>query len=303
MPASKVAVVVESFNETEHSSVERLAKALGMAERATREYGNAKVVLADSGRSADVSDLLAERFPGVERITSDVYDYDAAKRMAASGAGAEVVVFLDGDCEPVGDDWLPSLIRPIVSGKAVGAAGFTMYEGGWLRRVLSVMDFGFLIPRRERPVACYASNNSAFRADALACTPTVEGEMRCRCFSHAQEFARRGTPVYLAPDALAYHEAVPVVRERIVRGWQLVGAARVDPHLREARWLRFGVLAAPLYWAQNVALDTVRAINGGRDFGLGPFSRAAAVPVMASLRTIDLVGIVIALRGRPLPRY
>jgi hypothetical protein len=126
MPASEVAVVVESFNESEHSSVDRLAKALEKAERATSEYGNAKVVLADSGRSADVSELLAERFPRVERITSDVYDYDAAKRMAANGAGAEVIVLLDGDCEPVGDDWLDSLVRPIVSGKAVAAAGFTM---------------------------------------------------------------------------------------------------------------------------------------------------------------------------------
>lgn len=301
MPASEVAVVVESFNETEHSSVDRLAGALERAEQAARDHGDAKVLLADGGDNPAVAALLAERFPGVRRIRSEVYDYDAAKLTAAAEADARVVAYLDGDCVPDGEGWLQSLIAPIVEGRAVASAGFTMYEGGWLARVLSVMDFGFLLPRRERAVACYASNNAAFAAGALEQTPAPDGNMRCRCFAHAQQFVRKGTPMQLAPDAFVHHEHVPLVEERLRRGWDLVEAARVDPELREARWLRFGVLAAPLFWAANVALDARRALTSGGDVGLGPISRVAAIPVMAAIRLIDLRGIVAALRGKPVP--
>jgi hypothetical protein len=301
MPASEVAVIVESFNETEHSSIDRLASTLEVAERAVRDHGDAKVVLADGGHNPVVAALLAERFPEVRHVRSDVYDYDAAKRAAAQAADARVVVYLDGDCLPSDERWLASLVEPIVSGRAVGTAGFTMYEGGWLARVLSVMDFGFLLPRREHPLSCYASNNAAFAADALAHTPAPDGDMRCRCFAHAQRFARQGTPLHLSPDAFVHHEPVPIVKERLRRGWDLVTAARVDPELREARWLRLGVLAAPLFWAANVAVDARRVLAYGADFKLGPVGRVASVPVMAAIRLIDLRGIVAALRGKPVP--
>ena len=301
MPTSEVAVVVESWNESEHSSVERLAEALELAQQAAGDHGDARVVLADSGGNSDVAALVAERFPDVQRVTPGVEDYDAAKHVAAAAVDAHVIVYLDGDCRPTDRDWLRNLIAPIVDGNAVGTAGFTMYEGGWLARVLSVMDFGFLLPRSARPVGCYASNNSTFRADALACTPAPEGQVRCKCYAHAQLFERQGTPMQLAPDAFVYHEAVPFLQERMIRGWALVGAAHVDPHLPEARWLRLGVLATPLFYAKNVVFDTRRALAHGADFGLGALSRIAAVPVMAAVRLVDAGAMVAALRGKPVP--
>ena len=302
MPSPDIAVVVESFNEAEHSSVDRLAETLELARDATSRHGNARVVLADGGENPAVAKLLSERFPGVEHIRPGADDYDAAKRAAAHAVGARIVVYLDGDCQPTDRDWLAALTEPIVAGRAVGTAGFTMYEGGWFARVLSVMDFGFLLPRRSHDLDCYASNNAAFAADVLRRTPAPDGDMRCRCFAHAQTFARQGTPLQLAPGAFVRHEAVPLKKERLRRGWDLVTAARVDPEIREARWLRFGVLAAPLFWAQNVALDAKRSLTAGGDMGLGPISRVAAVPVMAAVRLIDLRGIVAALHGRPVPR-
>jgi len=301
MPGAEVAVIVESFNETEHSSVERLGTALDAAERAARDHGDARVVLADGAGNPDVAALVAERFPGVRHVRADARDYDVAKQAAARAADADVIVYLDGDCIPQTDAWLESLIAPIVAGDAVATAGFTRYEGGWLQRVLSVMDLGFLLPRRRHPVPCYASNNAAFAADALERTPPPDGDMRSRCFAHAQAFARQGTPMYLAPEAFVHHEALPLVPERLRRGWDLVAAARVDPELPEARWLRLGVLATPLFWAQNVVVDARRALAYGGDFGLGPVGRVAAVPVMAAIRLIDVAGIVAALRGKPVP--
>jgi hypothetical protein len=301
MPSAEVAVVVESFNETEHSSVDRLAGALESAERAAARHGDARVLLADGGDNPKVSALLERRFPGIERVAPGLHDYDAAKSVAAAAADATIVVFLDGDCRPISDDWLEELIAPIRSKATVGTAGFTTYEGGWLSRVLSVMDFGFLLPRKDHELGCYASNNAAFAADALAETPAPEGDMRCRCYAHAQLLERKGTPMRLAPAAAVTHESVPFVKERLRRGWDLVTAARVDPELREARWLRGGVLAAPLFYADALRWDVRRTLTGGGDVGLGPVGRVVALPVMAGVRLVDLVGIVAALRGRPVP--
>ena len=301
VPAFEVAVLVESFNETEHSSVERLAGGLEAARRAALEHGNARVLLADGGDNPRVAALLADRFPDVERVSPDVLDYDQAKLAAARAADARIIAFLDGDCLPA-DGWLSALVGPIVAGEAVATCGFTVYEGGWLSRVLSVMDFGFLLPRRRRPVGCYASNNVAFLADALEQTPMPEGDMRTRCFAHAQHLKRKGTPIQLVPEAFVHHEALPILPERLRRGWDLVQAARVDPALPEARWLPMGVGAAPLFLTQNVGIDVWRTLGSGGDVGLGPLSRVAALPVMLALRLIDLLGIVWALRGKPVPQ-
>jgi Glycosyl transferase family 2 len=301
MPSSEVAIVVEGYNETEHSSVDRLTLALEAAQRAAAEHGSARVILADGPGTSEVEGLLRHRFPGVERVSTDQPEYDAIKAAAAKAADARIVAYLDGDCVPNSDDWLPALIGPILAGEAVATTGFTAYEGGWLSRVLTVMDFGFLLPLRSHPVGCYVSNNSAFEAEALARTPVPDGELRCRCYAHGQCFERQGEPIQLAPEAAVRHERVPLLAERLRRGWDLVGAARDDPALREAEWLRYGVRAAPLFWRDAIRWDRRRLRESGEDVGLRGISKRLALPVMVALRLIDFVGIVAALRGRPVP--
>lgn len=301
MQPPQVAIIVESYNATEHSSVDRLAGALAAATRAASRHGDAKVVLSDSGGDPAVERLVAERFPEVERFVPASGHYDVAKAETAEATGTEIVAFLDGDCIPTDDGWLDALVAPIAAGETVASAGFTQYEGGWFSDVQSVMDFGFLLPRRPRPVGCFASNNVAFRTEALVRTPAPGGPMRCMCFAQAQLFERQGEPIQLAPAATARHEQVPLIEERLRRGWDLVEAARVDPDLPEARWLRLGVRAAPLFLLDNIRLDIRRALRSGGDIGLGLAGRLAAVPTMVALRAIDLVGVVAALRGRPVP--
>jgi hypothetical protein len=294
-----VAIIVESYNESEHSSADRLAEALTAARREAEAHGSARVLLADSRASAAVVRLLEERFPDVERIDAGGCGYDDAKVRAAETAGTPIVAFLDGDCIPA-PGWLTELTRPIAEGRAVATTGFTRYEGGFLAGVASVLDFGFLLPARDRDVGCYASNNAAFATETLLRVPP-EGELRCNCFAHAQALARRGTPARLVPGARVRHEFVPVVPERLRRGWDLVAAARQDAQLREARWLRLGLLATPLFLAYNLRLDVQRLFDGGADMGLSGVRRVAALPLLAALRLIDVRGIVAALRGRPVP--
>jgi hypothetical protein len=301
MPSSEVAIVVEGYNETEHSSTDRLILALEAARRAATEHGDARVIFADGPGTSVVENLLEHGFPEVEHVSSEVPDYDAIKTAAAEVADARIVAYLDGDCIPETDDWLPALIAPILAGEAVATSGFTAYEGGWFSRVLTVMDFGYLLPLRAHPVGCYAFNNAAFEAEALSRTPIPDGELRCRCYAHGQCFERQGEPVQLAPKAFVRHEQVPLLAERLRRGWELVAAARTDPALREAEWLRHGVRAAPLFWRDAVRWDRRRLRESGEDVGLRGIGKTLALPVMVAVRLIDFVGIVAALRGRPVP--
>jgi hypothetical protein len=162
------------------------------------------------------------------------------------------------------------------------------------------MDFGFLLPLRPRPVGCYPCNNwAARRADLLAQPIPDDQVLRCSCYPHAQEMERQGTPFELAPGARARHDLPPFWAERWRRGYDVVAACWRDPAPPEARLLRYGLLAAPLFYADNVRLDWKRLRKSWRDLGLSRFEALVAFGLTPVLRFIDIAGIVAALLETP----
>jgi len=167
--------------------------------------------------------------------------------------------------------------------------------------VYGVMDFGFLLPRASRRLGSYASNNSAFRRDVLLAVPAPDGPMRCRCFAHGQMLERRGTPVMMAAGAAVTHEPPPFFRVRLRHGYDTVASCWIIPDLRERRWLRYGVLAAPLFYRRRVRQDW-RALRYHHDAELTRLQAVLARPIVAVLRLIDLVGMTAALALGPKAR-
>jgi hypothetical protein len=295
----EVSVVVESYNYAEGSGLDRLALALRAATRMVNEHERGEVLLTDASGSPEIADLLERDFRQVRRIEAAGLEYDVAKALAAANASGDYVLYLDGDCIP-GWDWLEAHLNRLRRGE-VATGGFTRYEGGFLPAVCTVMDFGFLLPRGERILSCYASNNSGFRRALLAEAPVPEGPMRCRCYGHAQLLKQRNTPVRMAPDAIVHHEFPHFFPERLRQGYDAVAACWVNPALPEARWLWLGPLLAPALYTRNVALDWRRLLRGWRDLGLRRWQAALALPLFPILRLVDLCGMVQALtaRGRP----
>jgi Glycosyl transferase family 2 len=289
----EVSLVVETYTHGEGSALRRTATALSAAAEMVELHGAGELLVADSSGDPELAELLAARFPQARRIDALGLGYDEAKTKAAAEARGGFVLFLDGDCIPE-PGWLEQHLDALRA-DAAATGGFTRYDGGFLGALDSVLDFGFLLPVEPRALGCYAFNNSGFRRDVLRATPIPGGPMRCHCYAHAQLLRRVGTPVQLVPGARARHERQPFLRERFRQGFDLVASCWTDPALPEARLLRLGVVAAPLFYARAILHDWRRLRVGRRDLDLAPWQAAAGAVLLPLFRLVDLAGILRAL--------
>jgi len=296
-----VSLVTETFNFLEGSSLEELRAALRTAVALCDSGEVIEVILADASGDPEICRLLAAEFPSVRRLDAAGQGYDQAKMLAASEAKGEIVAYLDGDCVPQAG-WLEQLTEPLRNGRALASGGSTLYPRGFFSSILSVMDFGFLLPRSSRALGCYAFNNAAFLRQALLQVPVPECALRCACYLHAQKFARLRTPMVMAPDAQVRHELPPTLRERLRRGYDTVAICWADHELRESRRLRLGILAAPLFYAEAIELDWKRLRAGYQDLDLARWQMWLGLPLFPILRLLDLIGIAGALLFGPKSR-
>lgn len=292
--AVDTSVVVETYNYVEGTSLDSLRASLAAATSFTPPPGGIEILLADVTRDPKIQQMLEREFPEVRRLDAVGFGYDEAKALAACEARGRYIVFLDSDCLPA-PGWFEKITAPLREGRAVATGGAAHYPGGFFRKIYSLMDFGFLVPHRERVIGCYASNNSAFVREVLLEIPEPEGPMRCRCYAHAQELARRGKPVMLVKGASVTHEAPPFFRERLRQGYDMVASCWVNPQLPEARWLRYGFAAAPLFYLRRVRFDWRPIRKHARELGFGAIKRTLAYPLVALMRIIDLAGMTAAL--------
>ena len=282
-------IILESYNLSEGTDHNRFRTALQQACTMAAE-GDGEVLIADAYGSELLARMLRQDFPKVGHVVAAGHSYDEAKAKAARAASSPFLLFLDGDCLP-DPGWSQRLLEVLKQGRSA-CGGYTRYEGGLLAAIMSVMDFGFFYPRVSRPLKCYASNNSGFHALLLEQVPVPRGNLRCRCYYHAQQLLRRDTPVWFVPEASVLHELPPIVRERTRQGYDRIAACWADPDLLEARWLKLGVFSIPLFYAQSVLLDLRRMWSGYRDLNLPLVILPLAFACFPVLRLLDTIGML-----------
>jgi glycosyltransferase involved in cell wall biosynthesis len=293
-------IVTETFNLAEGTELSSLKRSFDVANAIAGQVpgGLAEVLLADVDGRPEIDRILAD-YPRTRKVDCQGLGYDAAKNRAAHAARGEFVVFLDGDCVPE-PGWIDALLEPLRAGRALASCGFTRYEGRFWGAIQTVLDFGFLLPLKARSIGCYPSNNWAVRRTEIVAQPIPENDvLRCSCYIHAQALIRRGTPIEFAPRAVTTHDLPSFWSERLRRGYDFVAACWVDPSLPEARHLRYGLFAAPRFYADNVALDWKRLRRSWRELGFTRGQRVLAFVLLPILRLVDVVGIVRALLESP----
>jgi hypothetical protein len=291
-----VSLIVEGYTYAEVGGFDRFRQSLGSAVRMQQDGIVREVLLIDTAGRPELIDLLRE-FPTVSRVEAIGMKYDDGKMRAAEQASGEFVLYLDGDCLP-GPGWPHAHLAALVSGEAQATGGFTRYDGGFLSAIYTILDFGFLLPRKSRRLGCYASNNSGFRRSLLLARPMLKDGLRCNCYAHAQFLQRSGNGMLLVPDAAVRHAVQPFFIERFRQGFDAVGACWVNPALPETRFLRLGVLAAPLFYGVAVWRDFRRLLTGYRDLDLAMLQVPFALPLFPLFRLVDFAGMLRALVTR-----
>jgi hypothetical protein len=269
---------------------------LAALSRLMERFSGIEAVVLDPTADARVEAVVSER-PMFRYLPVEGASYDAEKDMAVRASETEFVVFLDGDCRPADDDWLPALLWPFRDRRIAAVAGLTLYDDFSITgKAMSVLDWGYLFVDPGEVVGCYASNNAAFRRSAwLACPPPVDNELRCNCYAHAQALARQGLPMILHPAAVALHELPDIEKERLRRGYDLVGACWINPMLEEARWLGEDERTADLLLEHNQILDEARLAQAPACLKITDDEAPLVRAEMKRLREIDRRGVLQAL--------
>jgi len=83
----------------------------------------AEIVAIDSGSRDGTRDLLAAAGAKVLDLGGAPFGHGSARNRAAAAARGAVLLFLTQDVEPVGDQWLASLLAPLADARVAGVFG------------------------------------------------------------------------------------------------------------------------------------------------------------------------------------
>lgn len=292
--APEITLVTEAYNLAEGQGWDELVNAVATIGKLARAH-DAETILTDPSGDPRIAELVASH-AGLRYLAVPGATYDEQKLAAARSARGTLLVFLDGDCRPAADDWLPRLLAPLRAGSARAVGGQTFYDDFGPRGIAcTIMDFGVLWDAPGGDLGCYSSNNCAFDRDLFIEVPPGDGGMRCNCYAHAQALIRRGTPVRHVPEALVLHELPDVAKERARRGRELVVACWADPLLRETAWLAPGHKAAMRFIDDVIHADAQRFHTAPAALGLGPHNALAVEREILALRELDYAGVLAAL--------
>lgn len=292
-------IIVEGYTHSEGGSFERLGKSLTAAREMAQAHreGKGELIFLDLIGSKEIQNMMENRFPEFKPLDARGLSYDQAKTLAAHTAQGKYICYLDGDCLPVEKTWLSYHLNGLKRDDVVATGGLTRYDGGFWAKIHTIMDFGFLYPAGERVLQCYAFNNSAFERQWMLNIPIPDGEMRCRCYAHAQSFIKNNRPMMMIPQARVLHEVQPFFVERFRQGYDSIAAAWVDPDLPDSRFLWLGVFAAPLFYLRNVIWDWKRMLLGYQDLELNVLQAIISLPAFPICRLADLAGMISAFIG------
>lgn len=294
----RITLVTEAFNLAEGQSEASFHRALDAVAAIFAGRSDVEVIVLDPSEKGLASPILASRYPHFTAITVPGLSYDGQKNLAAQVGRGEYLVFLDGDCAPVRQDWLDQITGPLKNDHVHAVGGLTLYDDfSPTGKAMSILDFGFLFEAHQgAPLGCYASNNVAFRRETYLRYPAPdEGVLRSYCYKHAQLMLRAGVPVISNPQAFVLHELPDVQKERFRRGYDHIAALWCDPELPLARVLENTPRFAQKILSENLALALARMSIAPRELDVRREDHFSLAMEFQRLMGIDALGVAEAM--------
>ncbi len=292
-----VLLVTEAYNISEGQSEAAFVRAVTEIDSIAARHANVAVAVVDPTAGGVAKPLLKDSHPHIEVWHLPTQSYDGQKNFIAQNSKRDLIVYLDGDCRPLRDNWLDKIIAPFADPKISAVGGLTLYEDFSIKGIaMSILDFGYLFGNSGRSLGCYASNNVAFRRETLNAIPIpLDHQMRCECYKHAQLLERADMAVRLAGEAIVLHELPDVEKERHRRGYDHVAALWVDPHLPQTAWLAEPDTVGARLQLHNFNAALERLKLAPPELGLSLEKVEAVVAEISQLMDIDWAGIEEAL--------
>ena len=301
-----VSVVIETITARFDCSTGSLAGDLqrclaGVARQTYPRERIETIVVLDSGVSADALAELRLSYPNVSFVFSAESNYFAAKNAGAALAAGEIIVLLDGDCEP-SRDWLEVLVSRFDAGVDV-VAGSTRYDGRSLAaRTFSIPDFAYIVGAENDDASGFNLNNVAFRHDVLVTHP-LESRIRRNggCYFLFHQLRAEGIRVIYEPRASVSHgldiRGLGFMWKHFDRGHDGVRVYRLDDRavLKGTRFFRrTGALGLLAIYARRIAIDWLRIVRHRRQIGVAALSLPYFCAVAVLTRLIELTGALVA---------
>jgi rhamnosyltransferase len=217
-----------------------LSKCLGKIEEQSGDF-ETEVVIVDSESQDDTLEIVRDYNAVVRSIAAESFTHGYARNLGGSLSDGEILVFINQDVVPIGNDWLHRLVGPLSNGMAASYSrqippqGTPYHERVLLRHFYPAKD---QIHCRETLRDRTANNLVLFSTVAGAIKKTVWRELRFNetiIMGEDQEFACRalltGQRIRYESTSMVHHANLYSLPEAFRRyfdsGWSMTSLPRL----------------------------------------------------------------------------
>ncbi len=297
-------VVVSDYAGGEAKSWDDLRKTLSSLSRQDFQ-GKAEFILVEATAFHDATPAdLMEIIPDLRIVWSPATSSYDMKNAGGQAATSDIVAMLDADCIPC-ESWLRHLVETMrANPDAVAVSGKTTYPGRTLvERILALIGRSFLYRRQTGDTDSISNNNAGYRRDILRRYPLSNAIGPFGAGLQNTAVVCDGHRVMFEPRMLAVHDFEGWAMECDVRrnvGYATVAVRQHEPRIKQAWFVKLGVLSLPLFYAGRVLMSSRQCIRYHRDYGVPVYALPMALGLAFIVHAMELPGMLRALRNRPI---
>jgi GT2 family glycosyltransferase len=168
-----------------------------------------EILVVDDGSNDNIAEVV-KRFAGVQLISQANAGPAAARNHGARGAGGDVILFTDDDCEPA-RGWLDAMLAPFADAEVVGVKGAyrTRQRPLMARFVQAEYEDRYRMMAHISNIDFIDTYSAAFRRERFIETGGYDTQFPVACAEDVElsyRMSAKGWQMRFAPEAIVYHQ-------------------------------------------------------------------------------------------------